>query len=275
MDLLLLLKVIIMGIVEGLTEFLPVSSTGHLIVSDALLGFSKDVGGKEVADTFEIFIQLGAILAVAVYFARDLISLLRRALAENSARRLLLNIGLAFVPAAAIGFLFSKQIKAYLFSPVTVAIMLIVGGVIMWLVESRTHRAATRELEAVSPLQALAIGGAQIAALLPGMSRSASTLVGGLFAGLDRPTALRFSFYLSIPTLGIASIYDFVKNRDQITTDLLPAFGIGLVVAFFVALLVVKFLLAYVSQHDLKSFAIYRIVAGALLLGLVFTGVIG
>ncbi len=275
MDLLLLLKAILMGIVEGLTEFLPVSSTGHLIVTDALIGFSTTIGGKDAADTFAIFIQLGAILAVVVYFARDLIDLLKRATSDARARQLLINLGLAFVPAAAIGFLFSKQIKAYLFSPMTVGIMLVIGGVIMWWVESRAHRAETREVEAIRPLQALAVGIAQVAALLPGMSRSASTLVGGLFAGMDRPTALRFSFYLSIPTLGIATIYDFLKNRDQITGAMLPAFGVGLVVAFFVALIVVKFLLNYVSKRDLRVFAVYRIIAGVLLVGLVFAGIIG
>lgn len=267
-----LLKTIIMGIVEGLTEFLPVSSTGHLIVADALMSFAASIGGEHAAETFEIFIQLGAILAVVVYFARDLISLLRRAVSEPGARALLLNVMVAFVPAAAVGFLFSDAIKDVLFSTRTVAIALVVGGVVMLLVESRQHRASTTALESISLKQALAVGIAQIAALLPGMSRSASTLVGGLLAGMDRSTALRFSFYLSIPTLGIATIYDFLKNLDAISGDALPYFGVGLAVAFVVALIVVKFFLAYVSQRNLKPFAWYRIVAGILLFALTAAG---
>lgn len=261
-----------MGIVEGLTEFLPVSSTGHLIVADALMGYAASIGGEHAAETFEIFIQLGAILAVVVYFARDLISLLRRTTSEPAARALLLNVMIAFVPAAAVGFLFSDVIKDVLFSTRTVAIALVVGGVVMLLVESRQHRASTTALESISLKQALAVGLAQIAALFPGMSRSASTLVGGLLAGMDRSTALRFSFYLSIPTLGIATLYDFLKNLDGISGDALPYFGVGLVVAFVVALIVVKFFLAYVSQRNLKPFAWYRIVVGVLLFALTAAG---
>jgi undecaprenyl-diphosphatase len=275
MELLLLLKTIVMGIVEGLTEFLPVSSTGHLIAADALIKYQAALGGKEIADTFEIFIQLGAILAVVVFFARDLIDLLRRATRERAAQMTLFGVLLAFVPAAAIGFLARKVIKAYLFSPMTVAIMLIVGGVIMLIVESRPRRARTLELDDVSWKQALAIGLAQVAALVPGVSRSAATLIGGMYAGLDRPTALRFSFYLSIPTLGIATLYDFYKSRDLITSSVLPVFGIGLVVAFFVALLVVKFFLRYVSTRDLRPFAWYRIVAGWALIALSLAGALG
>jgi undecaprenyl-diphosphatase len=274
MDLLLLIKTIIMGIVEGLTEFLPVSSTGHLIATDALIGFADSIGGKAVSDTFEIFIQLGAILAVVVYFARDLIDLLRRALSEMAPRRFLLSVLIAFLPAALVGVLLADAIKAYLFGPLSVAIMLIVGGVIMLFVESRPRRAATFALEDVGHGQALAIGLAQLAALVPGVSRSASTLIGGLYAGLDRPTALKFSFYLSIPTLGAATIYDVIKSRDLITASALPAFGIGLVVSFVVALVVVKFFLNYVSKHDLRLFAWYRIVAGWLLIALSLAGVL-
>jgi undecaprenyl-diphosphatase len=267
-----LLKTVIMGIVEGLTEFLPVSSTGHLIVTDAFIGFAASIGGEHAAVTFEIFIQLGAILAVVVYFARDLISLLRRAVSEAPARALLLNVAIAFVPAAAVGFLFSDVIKDALFSTRAVAIALVVGGVVMLLVESRQQRATTSTLESVSIRQALTIGIVQTVALFPGMSRSASTLVGGLLAGLDRSTALRFSFYLSIPTLGIATIYDFLKNLDGISGEALPYFGIGLGVSFVVALIVVKFFLGYVSRRDLKPFAWYRIVAGIVLLVLTAAG---
>jgi undecaprenyl-diphosphatase len=268
MELWLLIKTIVMGIVEGLTEFLPVSSTGHLIATDALIRFADSIGGKALSDTFEIFIQLGAILAVVVYFARDLIDVLRRSVSEQAPRRLLLGVLLAFVPAALVGVLASDAIKAYLFGPFTVAIMLIVGGVVMLIVESRPRRPATFALEEVSLGQALAIGLAQLAALVPGVSRSASTLIGGLYAGLDRPTALKFSFYLSIPTLGAATIYDAIKSRDLITATALPAFALGLVVSFLVALVVVKFFLRYVSTRDLRPFAWYRIAAGWVLIAL-------
>jgi undecaprenyl-diphosphatase len=268
MELWLLIKTIVMGIVEGLTEFLPVSSTGHLIATDALIGFADSIGGKALSDTFEIFIQLGAILAVVVYFSRDLIDVLRRSVSEQAPRRLLLGVLLAFVPAALVGVLASDAIKAYLFGPFTVAIMLIVGGVVMLIVESRPRRPATFGLEDVSLGQALAIGLAQLAALVPGVSRSASTLIGGLYAGLDRPTALKFSFYLSIPTLGAATIYDAIKSRDLITATALPAFALGLVVSFLVALVVVKFFLRYVSTRDLRPFAWYRIAAGWVLIAL-------
>ena len=181
MDILLIIKTVIMGIVEGLTEFLPVSSTGHLIVADALMNYSAGIGGKETAATFEIFIQLGAILAVVVYFARDLAALLRRALHEDAARRVLVNVAIAFVPAAAIGFLAKDFIKGVLFSTPTVGVALIFGGVIMLWVEGRDHRSETIDVEQMSFRQALAVGVAQVAALIPGMSRSASTLIGGLF----------------------------------------------------------------------------------------------
>jgi undecaprenyl-diphosphatase len=272
MDLLLLLKTIVMGIVEGLTEFLPVSSTGHLIAADALLNFSASIGGKDVAATFEIFIQLGAILAVVVFFVRDLSDLLRRAVREPAARQVLVNVAAAFVPAAAIGFLATDFIKGVLFGTPTVGVALIFGGIVMLWVEGRDHRGDTTDVERMSLRQALTIGAAQILALVPGMSRSATTLIGGLFAGLDRPTALRFSFYLSIPTLGIATIYDFIKSRDVISSAALPMFGVGAVVAFVVALVVVKFFLAWVSRRDLKPFGWYRIAAGLALLAATAAG---
>lgn len=263
-----------MGIVEGLTEFLPVSSTGHLIIFGKLLAFEQAIGGQALADTFEVFIQLGAILAVVVYFARDLLSQLQRALqGDKAARMLLLNVLIAFVPAAIVGFLFRRQIKAYLFNPISVALAMIVGGVLLlWVerllgnLERAWPKAQTLQLEHVRTRQALGIGLAQIASLWSGMSRSASTLVGGLLMGLDRPTALRFSFYLSIPTLVVASLFDLVQSRDLITGAVLPAFGVGLVVSFVVALVVIKFFLGYVARHNLVPFAWYRIGAGIIAL---------
>lgn len=271
MDIALLLKTIIMGIVEGLTEFLPISSTGHLILAGKLLQFPE-----RISATFEIFIQLGAILAVLVFFWRDVSSLLRRALkGDSAARHTLIAIAIAFVPAAAVGALASSAIKKALFGALPVALAMIVGGVIMLIVESAIARRKpiTQNVEGVSYKSALGVGIAQMAALWPGMSRSASTLVGGMLMGLDRATALRFSFYLSIPTLLVAGIYDFVKNIKDIQPGDLPVFGLGALVAFVSALAVVKWFLGWVSRHDLKPFAWYRIIIGTLILVLVILGV--
>jgi len=270
MDFDLLLKAIIMGIVEGLTEFLPISSTGHLIIVGQLLNFDAAIGSKELAEVFEVVIQIGAILAVIVFFARDLVTQLRRAAqGDKAARWLLLNILIAFIPAAAIGFVFRKQLSA-LFNPISVAIAMIVGGIIILVVENliqqRANRQTTQNLETVTSRQALGIGIAQIAALWSGMSRSASTLVGGLLMGLDRPTALRFSFYLSIPTLLAAGAFDLVRSLDLITGAVVPAIIIGLIVSFVVALVVIKFFLSYVARKNLVPFAWYRIIAGIIVL---------
>jgi undecaprenyl-diphosphatase len=264
MNVYLLLKALIMGVVEGLTEFLPISSTGHLIVAGWLLRFPK-----EIAATFEIFIQLGAILAVVVYFARDLWAVLRD---EPAARGLLLNLAVAFLPAALVGIALGDLIKAYLFNPVTVAFALIGGGVIMLIIEQRPRRPAVRDVLAARWPHALVVGLAQIASLWPGFSRSASTIIGGMLAGMDRPTALRFSFYLSIPTMVAATVFDFLRSLDEIHTEALPAFFIGTACAFLVALAVIKFLLGYVARHDFKPFGWYRIAAGLALLGLARVG---
>lgn len=269
MDIALIIKTIIMGIVEGLTEFLPVSSTGHLIITGALLQFPKDI-----ANSFEIVIQLGAILALVVYFARDLISLIGRAASDQTARRLLIGVLIAVVPAAVLGLALNKLINTYLFNPLTVAFALIVGGILMLIVESTARQVTTTKLESVSLGQALAIGAAQSLSLWPGFSRSASTLMGGLLAGLDRPTALRFSFYLSIPTMLAATVYAFIKDSGGIQKSELLLYGIGMVVAFIVALFVVRFFLGYVARHDLKPFAWYRIVLGVVLIGLVAFGLL-
>ena len=262
----LILKAILMGIIEGLTEFLPVSSTGHLIIAGQVLGIPE-----ATAATFEIFIQLGAIVAVGVYFFKDLLSLIQRARTDPGARRLLIGIAIAFVPAALIGFVFRKQIKAVLFGPFPVALAMVIGGVIMLVAERwfKTRAATVRAIENVSLKQAAAIGIAQIGALFPGMSRSMTTIVGGMVAGLDRPTALRFSFYLSIPTLVIASVYELASSLKDIPGAQIPAFGVGLLVSFGVALVVIRFFLRYVARHDLVPFAWYRIVVGLVLLALV------
>lgn len=271
MDALLLLKALVMGVVEGLTEFLPISSTGHLIVAGRALGIPT-----EVKAAFEIFIQLGAILAVAIYFIRDLVGLVMRARQEAAPRRLLLNIGVAFAPAAVVGVALGDWIEAHLFSPTTVALALIAGGVVLLWVEARPASAArTDHVERVTMRQALGVGLAQIASLFPGVSRSGATLVGGLLAGLDRSTALRFSFYLSIPTMGAASVYSLLKALDRIPPAWGAAFAVGVLASFVVALLVVKFFLRYVARHDLRPFGWYRIGAGVVILGLVGAGWLG
>ncbi len=256
-----LLKAVFMGIVEGLTEFLPISSTGHLIIAGRLLQFPE-----RIADTFEIFIQLGAVLAVVVYFSKDLLQLLQRAVKEPSARMLLINIGIAFIPAAVVGVLFRSLIKEYLFGPITVALALIVGGIIMLFVEMRPRPSKVTTLETIRQTQAFGIGIAQIASLWSGFSRSAATLVGGLLMGLDRATALRFSFYLAIPTLGIATLYDLYKSRAGLLSSDVPIFGVGLVVSFVVALVVIRLFLSYVSRRTLIPFAWYRIIVGVIVL---------
>lgn len=262
----LILKAILMGILEGLTEFLPISSTGHLIIAGNLLTLPEPT-----AATFEIFIQLGAILAVVVFFARDLLDLLKRARSDAAARKVLMGVAIAFVPAAVVGLLFRKQIKGLLFGPLPVAVAMIVGALVMLVAERYFQRTTptTHSVSAMSLRQALQVGLAQIASLFPGMSRSMTTIVGGMLSGLDRPTALRFSFYLSIPTLGVASVYELASNLKDIPGAEIPAFGVGLVVAFVVALVVIRFFLGWVARRDLTPFAWYRLVVGALLLALV------
>ena len=272
MDFILILKSIVMGIVEGLTEFLPISSTGHLIIAGDLLRFEQSIGSKAIAGTFEIVIQLGAILAVVVFFLHDLLDLLRRAPTDRNAQRLLIGIIVAFVPFGLVAFLVNDLIEKYLFSSFTVGIALVVGGVIILVAENwaQGRQRSTTTLEAVSVKQSFGIGIAQILALFPGMSRSATTIIGGLLVGLDRPTALRFSFYLSIPTLVIASLYKVYKDIGNIHGDQIVAFGVGLVVSFVVALVVIKWFLNYVSRHDFKPFAWYRLALGALMIALYF-----
>ena len=270
MDLTLILKSIVMGIIEGLTEFLPISSTGHLIIAGGLLNFDASIGGKAIADTFEIVIQLGAILAVVVYFIRDLLDLLRRAPHDRNAQRLLIGIAIAFIPSAVVGILLDKYIEKYLFSPFTVGIAAIVGGIIILFVEQQMRRRPmdTNTLEKVNYKQSLGIGIAQVASLFPGMSRSASTIIGGMLVGLDRPTALRFSFYLSIPTMIAATLYKLVKQLGNIHAGQAAAFGVGLIVSFLVALVVIKWFLGYVARHDFRAFAWYRLAMGAIMIAL-------
>ncbi|MCD0160932.1 undecaprenyl-diphosphate phosphatase [Deinococcus sp. 6YEL10] len=251
----------LLGLVEGITEFLPVSSTGHLIVAADLLNV-RDTGG-----TFEIVIQLGAVLAVIVYYARDLLGQARALPERPEVRALWLGVVLAFLPAALLGFLFSDAITRYLFSPITVALSLIVGGAVLWVIEGRTFTARTTALTQVNTRQALIVGCAQCLALVPGVSRSASSIIGGLLTGLDRPTATAFSFYLSIPTLGLATLYALIKGREALDGTQFGPLLVGLAVSFVTALLAIGWLLRYVSRHDFRGFAVYRILAGFAILG--------
>ena len=255
------LKALLLGIVEGATEFLPVSSTGHLIIAADALNFP--VGMR---DTFEIFIQLGAILAVFWHYRADLLDLVRRAPRDAAAQGLIGKVLLAFVPAAAVGFLVHHWIEANLFSVRAVAWAMIVGGVVIWLVERMPQRVAVTRLEDTRWRDALAIGVAQIASLYPGTSRAAATIVGGMLAGLSRPAATQFSFYLALPTLTAASLFSLLKAIDKIHADEAVVLAIGLVAAFVSALLVIRAFLAFVQTHDFRPFAYSRIVVGALLL---------
>jgi undecaprenyl-diphosphatase len=265
-------RAIVLGVVEGTTEFLPISSTGHLLVAERLLGFDGPGAG-----TFAVVIQLGAVLAVLLYYAGDIGGRLLAARTDPAMRRFWMAVAVAFVPAAAIGFLLHGFIKQTLFaSPALVAAALIAGGVVLIAVERFPRTATTTDLAAVSIPQAAVIGIAQIAALVPGVSRSGATIVGGLIARHDRPTATRFSFYLAIPTLGMATLFDLVSNLKEIGTGDLDVvtLALGTVTAGVVAWLSIGWLLRYVSNHDFTGFGWYRIGAGAVILALVAAGVI-
>lgn len=250
----------ILGVVEGVTEFLPISSTGHLIVASELLDFQDTIG------TFEIVIQLGAVLAVLWFYRKDLFKQARAFPSDAATRRLWLGTGLAFVPAGLMGFFFSDYITRHLFSPQVVAASLIAGGVALWIIESVPRRPHASELSDITLWQALLIGLAQVAALVPGVSRSASTIVGGLLVGLKRPVATAFSFYLAIPTLGIATVYELLKGLDSLDNSALVDVAIGMVVSFVTAFLAISWLLRYIARNDFKLFAAYRIVAGIAIL---------
>jgi undecaprenyl-diphosphatase len=265
-------KVIILGIVEGLTEFLPISSTGHLIVAVSLLDFAAN--RPEFRATFEIFIQLGAIVAVVIYYGGELFRQVRTVLQDASVQRLWLNILVAFLPAAVIGFVLNKWIKAALFNPTVVGMTLIIGGVIFLVIERQgvAEKATTRDMDQVSLRQAAAVGAAQVLALIPGTSRSGSTIVGGMLAGLDRPTITRFSFFLAIPTLGLATIFELLTSLKQIQSSDLAYLGLGALVSGVVAWFSIGWLLRYVSRNSFVAFGYYRIVVGAIILLLAASG---
>ncbi|MGE5739228.1 MAG: undecaprenyl-diphosphate phosphatase [Betaproteobacteria bacterium] len=265
------LVALILGIVEGLTEFLPVSSTGHLIVAGSLLGYTG-----EQAKVFEIVIQAGAILAVCWEYRARLVAAVVGLPTRPEAQRFVFNLLLAFLPAAILGLLFSKLIKRHLFAPVPVALAFLVGAlVILWAERRQRVAPSTIRIDSVDAMRwpdALKVGIAQAFALIPGTSRSGATIIGGMLFGLSRPAATEFSFFLAIPTLFAACIYEFVRNRALLSTADLQAFGIGFVAAFISAFLCVRWLIRYVSRHDFVPFAWYRIAFGILILATAWSG---
>ncbi len=257
----LLLKAALLGIVEGVTEFLPISSTGHLIVASDLLDYPA-----RSRDVFDIFIQLGAILAVVWHYRSQLSALVRRAPAEAEARALLGKVAAAFIPAAACGYLLHRQIATHLFSPVFVGITLVAGGLLLIAIERRTWRFDVEHLTDVGWGQALAIGVAQMLSLLPGVSRAGATIIGGMFAGLNRPAATQFSFYLSIPTLCAASLFSLWSARHLLSAaDILPL-TVGFVTSFVAALIVVRAFISFVQGHTFTGFGYYRVLIGLVIL---------
>jgi undecaprenyl-diphosphatase len=269
-----LIRAAILGVIEGITEFLPISSTGHLIVGTSLLNFPIP---EDFRSTFEIFIQFGAVLAVVLYYSRQLWEQFRKIPSDRKTQMFWFNVAIAFLPAAVVGFLFRDPIKAALYNPVVVAVALIVGGIVLIVIEGMPKKPVsdTQSLEQITTRQAILIGLAQLTALIPGVSRSGASIIGGLLIGLNRPVATAFSFYLAIPTLGIATLYElFSAVRDGIVqAEQLPILGVGTVVSFFVALAAIAWLLRYVATHDFRAFGVYRIIAGIVILLLVAAGV--
>lgn len=260
-DLHVLLDALILGIVEGLTEFLPVSSTGHLILAGQLLGFNDEKG-----KVFEIAIQFAAILAVVWEYRKRLWHTLVSLKSEQVSQRLAINMIVAFLPSAILGFLFLKQIKAYLFNPTVVASAFIIGGLLILWAERREHKIHAETIDDMTWLDALKVGFAQALAMIPGTSRSGATIIGGLFFGLSRRAATEFSFFLAIPTMFAATFYDVYKHRDLFSTDDASLFAVGGVVSFISAFIAVRGLLRFISRHDFSIFAYYRIVFGVVVL---------
>ena len=270
MDIYFLLKAAILGIVEGATEFLPISSTGHLILAGDLLNFMS----HEKRNLFEIAIQLGAILAVVWEYRVRFISTFAGIGRDPIANRLIINLALAFLPLAILGLSFGSIIKAHLFKPVPVAMAFIIGALIILWAEKRTHIITIQTVDDIRPIDAIKLGLAQAVALIPGMSRSGSTIIGGLFFGLSRKAAAEFSFFLAVPTLGIASIYSMYKDRALLSMDDLGAWGMGFIFSFISAMIAVRVLIRYVSNHDFTIFAWYRIAFGIIVLLTAYTGLV-
>ena len=268
-----------MGVVEGLTEFLPISSTGHLILAGSLLDFTG-----EAAKVFDVAIQSGAMLAVVWEYRQKLLGTLTGVMHDAVAQRFVRNLAVAFMPAAVLGLLFGKMVKAHLFHPVPVALAFVVGGIVILIVEAwhrrrfgerdtlGTRRARVESVDEMSALDAFKVGCMQCLALIPGTSRSGATIIGAMVFGFSRRCATEFSFFLGIPTLMAAGAYSVWKDRASLQMSDLPMFAVGTVVAFFSALLCIRWLIRYVSTHDFTVFAWYRIVFGAVVLLTAYTG---
>jgi undecaprenyl-diphosphatase len=265
MDIIFALKALIMGLVEGFTEFLPISSTGHLILAGSLLNFTD-----ERAKVFDIAIQAGAILAVMWEFRVRIGAVLAGLLSDRRQQKFAFNLLIAFLPAAVLGVLFNKAIKARLFAPLPVALAFIIGALVILWAERRhktlpgSHRVET--VDDMSFVDALKVGCAQAFALIPGTSRSGATIIGGMLFGLSRKAATEFSFFLAIPTLLAATLYSVLKERAALSAADIPLFGIGGIAAFVSAFLCVRWLLRYISSHDFTAFAWYRIVFGVVVI---------
>ncbi|OJW95036.1 MAG: undecaprenyl-diphosphatase [Thiobacillus sp. 65-1402] len=269
MDPVLLLHALILGLVEGVTEFLPISSTGHLILAGQLLGFNG-----EKAKVFMIAIQLAAIFAVVWEYRMRLSHVAATLHSEPASRRLAVNLMAGFLPAAVLGFLFYKEIKGYLFNPIVVASALVIGGVLILWAERRRHAVSTPTVDDLDWRRALAVGFAQALAMIPGTSRSGATIIGGLFLGLSRKAAAEFSFFLAIPTMFAATAYDLYKNWRLFDVHDVPLFMVGGTAAFVSALIAVRTLIKFVSRHDYTLFAWYRIVFGGVVLATAYFGVV-
>ncbi|MCW5605264.1 MAG: undecaprenyl-diphosphate phosphatase [Burkholderiales bacterium] len=269
MDFMLLFKALVLGIVEGLTEFLPISSTGHLIVVSDLIGFNG-----ETSVAFVITIQLGAIFAVCWEYRGKLLNVVSGLHADPAARRFAGNLLVAFTPAAVVGAVFHASITQVLFHPLPVAVALIAGGVLILWVERRPRAITIREVDDLRWQDALKIGCAQSLALIPGVSRSGATIIGALYFGMSRRAATEFSFFLAVPTMFAAVAYQLYTQRDILRADDIGMFATGFVASFIAAFLTVRGLLHYVSRHDFSVFAYYRIAFGMLILATAYTGVV-
>ena len=262
MDTVLLVKAAIMGVVEGLTEFLPISSTGHLILAGALLGFDD-----EKAKVFDIAIQTGAILAVIIVYWKKIRDTVAALPTSRQAQRFTVNVLIAFIPAVILGLLFGKAIKAHLFTPVVVASTFILGGfIILWAEKRPQSEARIQNLDSMTPLDALKVGLVQCLAMIPGTSRSGATIIGGMLLGLSRKAATDYSFFLAMPTLIGAGVYSLYKERALLSVNDLPVFAVGLVFSFLSAWVCVRWLLRYISSHSFEPFAWYRIAFGCVVL---------
>ncbi len=273
MDIALLIKAVIMGVVEGLTEFLPISSTGHLILAGALLGFDD-----EKAKVFDIAIQTGAIFAVILVYWQKLRTTLVDLPTQRQAQQFALNVLIAFLPAVVLGLLFGKVIKAHLFTPVVVATTFIVGGFIILWAEKRQAAGGTAvritDTDDMTWKDALKVGLVQCLAMIPGTSRSGATIIGGMLLGLSRKAATDFSFYLAIPTLIGAGGYSLYKERALLSLADVPMFSVGLVVSFLSAWVCVRWLLRFIASHSFTGFAYYRIAFGIVVLFTAWTGTV-